>query len=449
MGNDYDSDKSNNYEKDVSMTIDLNKTCFFKGEEIKGNIILSSKNGLKGTLVNPYVIISIKENGQYSYVEDSYEFNVDSSNFKKIAKENKNLLTIKIDFPFFEGANLLIGVNIPFKVKIPEKIYPSCYFNLNTFIKHFLVCDFPSIEAKKAEIIVIKNSIYFSEENHLLKAPAQYSKEIPIYKYSFLNSGSFIFNATLTKNIFSYNDDIPLIIDIDGKNQSINIKKIIIKIYRNLKKNYKENHLSSRAENLSEIFTKKLPLKKGETKYHVETSFKFPKSPKGVNPSQIYLLLDVNKKKNIQDLENIKLYPSCHGGFLSCEYYIKIKLEMDALFSSDPSFSMDVDFYEAFNINDSDKNKEKFLSNIYINKDNKNNIKEEKKIYFNINNIDEYDYNINNLKEDEVNLPSEEEILAYNNKNNNNNIYIKEEEINENIESTSPSEFSLFSNNNK
>ena len=54
MGNDYDSDKANNYEKDVSMIIELNKTCYFKGEEIKGNIILSSKNGLKGTLVNPY-----------------------------------------------------------------------------------------------------------------------------------------------------------------------------------------------------------------------------------------------------------------------------------------------------------------------------------------------------------------------------------------------------------
>ena len=113
MGNDYDDDKLYNSEKDVSMTIELNKTCFFKGEEIKGNIILLSKNGINETqLINPYVIINIKEKGHYLYTEDSYEFNV--SPFSKNSKseiENKNLLSLKIDFPNFNGANLLIGVN--------------------------------------------------------------------------------------------------------------------------------------------------------------------------------------------------------------------------------------------------------------------------------------------------------------------------------------------------
>ena len=270
MGNDYDYDKENNYEKDVSMTIELNKTCFFKGQEIKGKIILSSKNGTKETqLLNPYIIISIKQKGQYSYIEGSNEFNVDSSNIRKTTKENINLLTIQLDFPNFIGANLLIGVNIPFKVKIPDKIYPSLYFNSATYIKHFLVCDFPSIEAKKSKFIVIKNNIYFSEENHLLKTPVIYNKEITEYKYLFFNSGNFFCNFTLTKNIFSYNENIPLIIDIDGKNMSVNLKNIVIKIYRVLKKNYKENHLESRADKLSEIFTKILPLKIGEIKFHV------------------------------------------------------------------------------------------------------------------------------------------------------------------------------------
>ena len=476
MGNDYDNDLIN-YEKDISMILDLNKACYFKGEEIKGSIILSSKNGLNETqLVNPYIIISIKEKGQYSYIEGSYEFNVDTSNFKKITKENKNLLTIKIDFPYFEGANLLIGVNIPFKVKIPNNIYPSCFFNSNTYIKHYLVCDFPAIEAKKTSIIVIKNSIYYSEENHLLKAPVIYNKEIAKYKYSFFNSGSFICNATLTKNIFSYNENIPLIIDIDCKNLSV-IKNIVIKIYRNLKKNYKGNHLESRAEELSVIFTKTVPLKSGESKYHLETNFKFPKSPNEVNPSQIYLLLDNNKKNNIKTIGNFRLYPSCYGGFLSCEYYIKIKLEIDTLFSNDPTFSIPVDFYEPFNINEDGKNNPIIKSNIHINKINTdnpempNNIynsqqiyqnqfilennclnvnkKEEKKVYYNINSIDDNINNKdkNNIEEDEINLPSKEDIISYNN-NKNNNIHTKEKKINDNIKSNSPSEFSLFSDNN-
>ena len=130
MVNDYNDDKINNYEKNVSMILDLNKTHYFKGGEIKGNIILSSKNDLNKTqLVNPYIIISIKERGQYSYYEGSNKFNIDSSNYKKITKENKNILSIKIDFSYFEGPHLLIWVNIPFTEKIPDEVNLSCYFN--------------------------------------------------------------------------------------------------------------------------------------------------------------------------------------------------------------------------------------------------------------------------------------------------------------------------------
>ena len=76
----------------------------------------------------------------------------------------------------------------------------------------------------------------------------------------------------------------------------------------------------------------------------------------------------------------------------------------------------------------------------------KNDNKKEEKIYYNINNIDENDDNINNIDDDEINLPTKEDILFYN-KNKNNNKYIKEEEINENMKSSSPSDFSLFSDN--
>ena len=448
MGNFYESEKINDYEKDVSMTIDLNKTCFFKGEEIKGNIILSSKNGINKTqLINPYINITIQEKGQYSYNPGYYAFNSNSYlNNLEIEKENKNILFIKLDFPNFNGANLLIGVNIPFQIKIPEEVYPSCYFGSDTYIKHLLICDFPSIEAKKTCIIVIKNSIFFSLQNHLLKAPAIYNKEITKHKYALLNSGSFIFQITLTKNIFSYNENIPLIIDIDCKTLSINIKGIVIHLYRNMKKNIKENYLKSREENLVEIFEKKLSLKKGESKYHVEDTFKFPNNPKEINPSQIYLLLDNNKKNEIK---KFRLYPSCYGGLLSCEYFIKIKFEMDTLFSTDVSISIPIDFYESLNNIDNDKNKEISLSNNIYNSQqiySSNNIQqnynknEEQEVYYNINNIDENDDNI----EDVVDLPTEEDILSYKNNINENK---KEEDINNNIESNSPSDFSIFKNN--
>ena len=62
MGYDFESDKNYNYEKNISMSFDLDKTCYSKGEIIRGNIILLPKEGIIQTrLINPYIIITLKE----------------------------------------------------------------------------------------------------------------------------------------------------------------------------------------------------------------------------------------------------------------------------------------------------------------------------------------------------------------------------------------------------
>ena len=61
---------------------------------------------------------------------------------------------------------------------------------------------------------------------------------------------------TLTKNIFSYNEDIPFIIDIDCSKLSISIKSLKISIYRNLKKCHKKEPKKVRSERIIEIIHK-------------------------------------------------------------------------------------------------------------------------------------------------------------------------------------------------
>ena len=49
MGNSFETDKNYNYEKDVSMILNINKTCYCMGEFIIGNITLLAKNSLTQT----------------------------------------------------------------------------------------------------------------------------------------------------------------------------------------------------------------------------------------------------------------------------------------------------------------------------------------------------------------------------------------------------------------
>ena len=59
-----------NYENDVSLSIELEKTCFSQGELIKGNIILTPKpNSPITELITPLAKISFQEKQCYEFLE--------------------------------------------------------------------------------------------------------------------------------------------------------------------------------------------------------------------------------------------------------------------------------------------------------------------------------------------------------------------------------------------
>ena len=157
MGYDFETDKKYNFEKNVSMIFELNKTCFSKGEIITGNIILSAKEGLIQTqLLNPYAVMTLEEKHYYEYKEYYYDNSRKTTSSKnKEEIENKTILSIPMDFSNFNGANILTGIQIPFQLKVPETAYPSCFFESTAYVKHFLILDFHSIQARKTNIIII------------------------------------------------------------------------------------------------------------------------------------------------------------------------------------------------------------------------------------------------------------------------------------------------------
>ena len=441
MGYDFETDKKYNSEKNVSMTIELNKTCFSKGEFIIGKIILKPKDGLltQTQLINPYGLLSLNEKHYYEYYESYYDESKKAHNLRKREEiENVPLLSVQLDFSNFSGANILVGIQIPFQIKVPETAYPSCVFENNEYVKHFLTIEIPSIEAKKTEVIIIKNNIYFSNFNGLLKAPCNYHLQTTKYKYLFFNYGSFNSTITLSKNIFTYDEVIPFMVDIECTNLSIPLKNINATLYRRTKKNYSYDHSRNRKENTVQIINKVIPLKTGETIYHIEDLIQIPKTIE-INPKQVYNTLDIDKRKYNEKFKNIKLFPTCYGGLLTCEYYLKITYAMDSWFTSNEEVKIPLDFYEPFTINNF-TNTQPFTQNDYMNTNNYLNTKQITNIQQNQLTETEKPSSETNNQEDE--LPNEEEVNMQNNNNNN-----KDDEFDKDGSAPPPNFF--MPNNNK
>ena len=160
-----------------------------------------------------------------------------------------------------------------------------------------------------------------------------------------------------------------------------------------------------------------------------------------MNPKEVYNYLDNDKRKHNDKFKDIKLFPTCYGGLISCEYYIKITFEMDSLFSSNEQIKIPIDFYEPFNIID---NKTNLNYNENIKNNNYNNLQKISKISspvsYNIFEANNKEGFIDN-KYEEQDLPTEEEIMSHQKNNiNNNNIF----QLNGNEDDKDENKFNLL-----
>jgi len=337
MGNNFESDKKYNNEKDISMQLNIEKTCFSKGENIIGNIILKLKEGLQTSLIEPKVIFKIDENHQY-YQDLGLKFIQ--------ASEQYNILTETIMFNKFQGANLMEQVKIPFKIEVPEKAYPSCIFAKSSYVRHYFSVEIPSIQAKKTKIIIVKNNRYFSKENKLLISPALYYKEFQ--KKSFLsNKGSFTATLKIPYNIFPYDRKIPFEIEIDCSNLKMDLFRVVVCLHRIAQKNDKKNHLRTFISDEKLISSKEIMLIKGLKNYHIEDDIKLVSNDLRDNPKNVYIMLDNDKRNFEEKFADIELYPSCFGGIMSCYYFISMFIQTD-LFTAEDPLKIPIDFYEPF-----------------------------------------------------------------------------------------------------
>lgn len=378
MQNDFYLGDEFNYENDVSLSIELDKTCYSKGEKINGTLILSpEQNSTHTELVNPYAKFSFIEKQCYEFLETFYEKDRDIIKpTRKNIEEIKILGSYPMNFSKYEKSNMLPNLKIPFQIMIPINAYPSLISDKNTYILHFLTCELESLKVKKSIPFIIKNNPYFTKENKLLKIPYETKQLIGKHKFAIISCGNFEVKINLEKNICPYNENLPITIDIDCSNlNNIKLKGVNIYIFRTFRKNSQKNKNLMKEEKTEEIVRKTLPLREGEITYHIEDGIKLPISSNNLNPEIVYQLLDKNKDQGMKKFQNIKLFPSCSGGLLSCNYFLKIIIETNTLFSTNEEMIIPVDFYSSSNNNKEDNEKNsKINMNLNIEENNDGNL---------------------------------------------------------------------------
>ena len=378
MQNDFYLGDEFNYENDVSLSIELDKTCYSKGEKINGTLILiPEQNSTHTELVNPYAKFSFIEKQCYEFLETFYEKDRDIIKpTRKNIEEIKILGSYPMNFSKYEKSNMLPNLKIPFQIMIPINAYPSLISDKNTYIIHFLTCELESLKVKKSIPFIIKNNPYFTKENKLLKIPYETKQLIGKHKFAIISCGNFEVKINLEKNICPYNENLPITIDIDCSNlNSIKLKGVNIYIFRTFRKNSQKNKNLMKEEKTEEIVRKTLPLREGEITYHIEDGIKLPISSNNLNPEIVYQLLDKNKDQGMKKFQNIKLFPSCSGGLLSCNYFLKIIIETNTLFSTNEEMIIPVDFYSSSNNNKEDNEKNsKINMNLNIEENNDGNL---------------------------------------------------------------------------
>ena len=321
-----------NKEKFFTVNIELKKTCFFKGELLKGKVTIKAKSTIKKSLLN----CTIPANATLLEVH----------NYKLKERDNDTteefiLFKYPVNIPLFTADNVLDGVTVPFEFQICHNAYPSCIFGMDSYIRHILTFDFPTIETKKSTVIIIKNSKHFTEFNELYKTPAEVSLKTFKHKYGLFYMGEFTCTLKLLKNAFSYNENIPFVIDIDCSKLKIRLTRIFICLMLAISKKSKTNQKKSLSRIEKKVTSKTFSFSKVKDKYHLEEVMKLPKG----NPYEIYKQLDEDNRCYGEKFKDVLLFPSCYDGFLTCEYYFKIVLETNTLFSTDEYLIMPIDLY--------------------------------------------------------------------------------------------------------
>ena len=338
----------NNYDEDesLSITIQLQKSCYYPGETLSGKIILQVKTNKISPKFNfPNAIITLTQYQQYKFYLD---------NILLTQTDKKILLFERVRFKKYKDRPLIIPLSLPFSIKIPHSTDPTLFYEEINFIKHYLTVEFPQIKCKKSIGIIIQNRQRLLKENGLLKNTIE--KFNDIQKSEILGKNSKIaFLFKTDKNSYAYNEHIPYEIIINCTESDHIIDHLRVTLSRNIY--FGANDKVEKSIILMKKYI--LPISSSNKIFKNSGYFQFPDLSDyfSVNPMSIYINFDKKIINNFEkDFSDVYLFPTCFSSLFICSYFLNLEIIFKSLFIKNEILSIPIELYTPLKIADIEKN---------------------------------------------------------------------------------------------
>ena len=440
----------------ANILIHFEKSFFYVGEYIKGNIeINTSSNAIIKDITIEILIAEdwkIKEGDK----------NKTCSNKKRVLFHNLNIKSLNVFKSIDEDNSILpIGLTfIPFDIRFPEK-------NISCF-------EFPSQE-KRASIrytfIATINSTHISGSTSVpicfLSGPViETEKKLSITvkqtikKWKLFGEGDTEMKISFPENNYKYDSICKLKIEIDNTKGKIATKEYKVTLIRTIIFKNEEGEIKHTECNKIVRETVKAEVKPGQ-----KNEFEYQLSFLEKNLKKIYNYNVQLNPYNV-DIEKVNFYmPTIQGLLITCNYVIKICLYFDSFVDKNhrpraqlPVYIVhqlpaDYQLEKQEEMNDkkeNDKKKVKFISKSFNQNYNETNKYNDISEANDNNNDEEYE---NNVNKEEDNKNNENETINENDVNNkieeenSNNNYNGNEDINENDNNNIVEEDNNYNNN--
>ena len=321
MGNGKSSNlinQSNNF-----IYIETNKTIFYQGDMIDGDIVINTKKPIQISSMNLILHLYYKS----QYYSDSASSETKISNNKDEILENINIdLDKHLHKEFKINNNYAIHPDkyiIPFNIQLSKEICPTFEYDYEGEVVEINYL----LEVQLNDILVHIKPIIITNLPKLEKIDSfsmQNNKDI--YSFLFIKKGSTELFCNLNKSTFNYKEPIDVNVKIDNSKGKLKVLGIHIEYEFNihLYKN-KPNKAINEIKHILKEYDYKFEVLQGQIKcinLNIKNFLNY----------QEYTKIDYFSEYNIQDKSEF-LLPSIKSKFFTSEYIIKLSLYFNSFVS--------------------------------------------------------------------------------------------------------------------
>ena len=301
----------------ANIIIHFEKSCFYLGEFIKGNIEINTNSSalIKDVTIEIFEKEDWKIKDGDSNKSDNYNtrvvfYKLDLKNIYNLRKIDDEQMLLPVGITFIPFNFRFSEDNIPcFEYPLPER---RAYIRYN-FVVNLISTN---INGTASTLLYLLSRPIIDSEKKLSMSIKQ-----KIKKWKLFGEGDTILNVNVPENNFKYDSFCRLNIEIDNTKGKINTKELKITLIRTIYFKNKNGEIKYKDE--KKIVREKI---KAEVKKGAKNKFDFNLSLKEKDTNKIYNYNSQINPYNI-DLQKINFFmPTVKGKLISCDYTIKICL---------------------------------------------------------------------------------------------------------------------------